>query len=165
VDARRLTRLWGPFVLINAGCALRVVCQTLTDFTANAFPVAGVSGLLEVTGLALWGAHLWSVMAGCPRLRGPVEDEEPYTPGAPITAAHRVGELLDAHPALLAAFLALGFRPLANPLLRRTLARRVTVGQASRHLGRDEQEVLAALNRAAGLPVRQTLSLPVLPTS
>jgi hypothetical protein len=165
VDGRRLTRLWGPFVLLNAGCALRVVCQTLTDFTANAFPVAGVSGLLEVSGLALWGAHLWSVMAGCPRLRGPAEDEEPYHLGTPITAAHRVGELLDAHPALLATFLALGFRPLANPLLRRTVARRVTVGQASRHLGRDEQEVLAALNRAAGLPVRQTLSLPVLPTS
>jgi hypothetical protein len=164
VDAARLTPLWGPFLLLNAGCALRVLAQTLTDFAPPAFPVAGVSGLLEVTGLALWGAHLWSVMAGCPRLRGVAAEEEPYTPGAPITAAHRVGELLDAHPALLGTFLTLGFRPLANPLLRRTVARRVTVGQASRHLGRDEQEVLAALNRAAGLPAKQILSLPVLPT-
>jgi hypothetical protein len=162
VDAARLTPLWGPFLLLNAGCALRVLAQTLTDFIPPAFPVAGVSGLLEVTGLALWGAHLWSVMAGCPRLRGAAAEEEPYTPGSPITAAHRVGELLDAQPALLDTFLTLGFRPLANPLLRRTVARRVTVGQASRHLGRDEQEVLAALNRAVGLPVKQTLSLPVL---
>jgi hypothetical protein len=64
VDGHRLTRLWGPFLLLNAGCALRVVAQTLTDFTPLAFPVAGVSGLLEVTGLALWGGHLWAVMAG-----------------------------------------------------------------------------------------------------
>ena len=29
VDVHRLTPLWGPFLLLNAGCALRVVAQTL----------------------------------------------------------------------------------------------------------------------------------------
>lgn len=62
VDARTLTALWAPFVLLNTGCTLRVVFQTLTDFTPLAFPVAGVSGLLEVTALALWGAHLAGLM-------------------------------------------------------------------------------------------------------
>ncbi len=71
VDIRRLTALWGPFVLLNTGCALRVITQTLTDFTPHAYPVAGVSGVLEVAGLALWGAHLWSVMGGRARYRLP----------------------------------------------------------------------------------------------
>ncbi len=57
-----LPALWMPFLLINAGCFLRVSMQTFTDFHAGAFPITGVSGLLEVTGLAFWGAHLWRVM-------------------------------------------------------------------------------------------------------
>jgi hypothetical protein len=71
IDVRRLSGLWGPFILLNLGCALRVIAQTSTDFTPWAFPLAGVSGVLEVLGLALWGAHLWAVMAGRARLRGP----------------------------------------------------------------------------------------------
>lgn len=59
-----LGRLWTPFLLVNTGCAIRVVSQTLTDFTGSAFAVAGVSGLLELTGLAVWGVHLWQLMRG-----------------------------------------------------------------------------------------------------
>lgn len=62
VDGRTLTPLWAPFLLLNTGCALRVTFQTLTDFTPLAFPVAGVSGLLEVTALAIWGLHLVRLM-------------------------------------------------------------------------------------------------------
>jgi hypothetical protein len=146
VDGHRLTRLWMTFLLLNTGCLMRVISQTLTDFTPRMFPVAGVSGLFEVLGLLLWGVHLWSVMAGRPRLveraAGTV-----YIPGSGIEAAHLVGEVLDNEPALLDTFVALGFRPLANPLMRRTVARFVTIGQASRHLGLNEAEVLTALNR------------------
>ena len=53
---------------------------------------------------------------------------------------------------LLDTLLALGFRPLANPLLRRTVARSVTVGQACRQLGLDTEGVLAALSRPADPP-------------
>jgi hypothetical protein len=62
VDGRTLTPLWAPFLLLNIGCALRVTFQTLTDFTTLAFPLAGVSGLLEVTALTIWGMHLASLM-------------------------------------------------------------------------------------------------------
>ncbi|MFO0841935.1 MAG: DUF1858 domain-containing protein [Gemmataceae bacterium] len=129
---------------------LRVVAQTLTDFTPNAFPVAGVSGVLEVTGLAFWGVHLWAVMGGYARLRNAApagENPQPYRAGEPVAAGHRVGEVLDARPELLERLIALGFRPLANPLLRRTVARRVTLGEACGQLGLDPGEVLAALNR------------------
>jgi hypothetical protein len=64
LDVRRLSPLWAPFLLLNAGCSLRVTGQTLTDFVPQALPVTGASGVLEVLGLALWGAHLWRIMAG-----------------------------------------------------------------------------------------------------
>ncbi len=150
VDARRLAPLWAPFMLINTGCALRVTAQTLTDFTPRAFPVAGVSGLLEVTGLALWGAHLAFIMMGRARLRAASARDDVaarYQPGARITADHRVGDVLDARPALLDKLIALGFSPLSNPLLRRTVARRVTFGQACQHLGLEVEPVLAEINR------------------
>lgn len=62
IDGRTLSPLWAPFILLNTGCALRVTFQTLTDFTTLAFPLAGVSGLLEVTALTIWGLHLASLM-------------------------------------------------------------------------------------------------------
>jgi hypothetical protein len=62
LDGRKLTSLWAPFILLNTGCAFRVIFQTMTDFTPLAFPAAGISGLLEVTALALWGLHLTQLM-------------------------------------------------------------------------------------------------------
>jgi hypothetical protein len=164
VDVHRLSPLWAPFVLLNVGCALRVITQTLTDVTPSAFPVAGASGLLEVFGLALWGIHLWSVMAGRARLR--YESDGPaaatYLADMPIEPHHRVGDVLNQHPALLETFLGLGFRPLANPLLRRTLARFVTIEGACRKLGIDTAEVIDALNRARERQPNRRLGLPVL---
>jgi hypothetical protein len=163
VDIYRLTPLWGPFLLLNVGCALRVIAQTLTDFTPLAFPVASVSGLLEVGGLAWWGVHLWAVMAGRARYR--VAATTPYVPGTPIEAAHTVGEVLHHQPELLETFLTLGFRPLANPLLRRTVARHVRIGQACRYVGREVGEVVEALNRARVTGPDLPRSLPVVAAS
>ncbi|MGE0640947.1 MAG: NnrS family protein [Thermoanaerobaculia bacterium] len=47
-----------PFVLLNLGCTLRVSQQVLTDLTPVAFLPAGVSGLLEVSGLAWWATWI-----------------------------------------------------------------------------------------------------------
>jgi hypothetical protein len=125
--------------------------------------VAGVSGLLEVTGLALWGAHLWAVMAGRARYR--LSTTTPYVPGTPIEAGHVVGEVLDRHPELLETFVALGFRPLSNPVLRNTVARHVSVGQACRQLALAPAEVVAALNRAREAAPLQMRSLPMVSVS
>jgi hypothetical protein len=76
LDVRSLGGLWGPFALLTSGCALRVIAQTATDFTPQAFPMAGVSGLLEVAGLTWWAAHIVRLMAGhavAAQLRLPVE--------------------------------------------------------------------------------------------
>jgi hypothetical protein len=162
VDVKRLPGLWIPFVLLNVGCAMRVLFQTLTDHFPAAFPIAGVSGVLEVLGLAIWAVHLWRTMAGRWSNEAGVNNPPTFAPGEWIEGRHRVGEVLTAHPELLDAFLQLGFTPLANPLLRRTLARFVSISQACRRLDLDEQQILVALNLAARpeRPIR--ISLPIL---
>jgi hypothetical protein len=63
VDARKLSNLWGPFVLITTGNSGRVLLQIATDFYPNiAYPLVGLTGFIEVTALAWWGIGLWRVM-------------------------------------------------------------------------------------------------------
>ncbi|MFZ3213836.1 MAG: hypothetical protein WA188_20205 [Terriglobales bacterium] len=63
VDARRLSNLWGPFLLITLGNSGRVLLQIATDFYPNvAYPLVGLTGFIEVTALAWWGIGLWRVM-------------------------------------------------------------------------------------------------------
>jgi hypothetical protein len=167
VDVRALSSLWGPFVLINAGCSLRVVSQTLTDLTPVWFPIAGVSGLLEVVGLTLWGIHLWTIMSGKSRDRR-LEEElslpgcSHLEPGVQIGPRHRIGEILDRYPRLLEVLLSFGFRPLANPILRKTIAPYVTVERACSLLNVNMQQLLDALNTAREKPAQGRMSLPVL---
>jgi hypothetical protein len=88
-------------------------------------------------------------MAGRPRFRRPAPPPRPHlADGASIEEGHRVGEVLDLYPALANVFAAFGFRPLANPYLRRTLAARVGIGEACQFLGGDPTALLAALNAA-----------------
>ncbi|MCC6547844.1 hypothetical protein IT570_11825 [Candidatus Sumerlaeota bacterium] len=52
-----------PLVLVNLGCALRVFFQAATDIHPFAFQVAGISGILELTGIAVWAA--WMLKSMC----------------------------------------------------------------------------------------------------
>lgn len=149
VSPRSLSPLWAPFILINLGCSLRVFGQTATDLTPAAFPVAGISGLLEVTGLALWGGHLWLVMSGRARLRSePIrsETEMPLDDDTLIRPQHRVGQVLDRHPELLDVFVESGFTTLTNPHFRRTIAQVVTIEKACRRMDVNLSKFLSALN-------------------
>jgi hypothetical protein len=63
IDSKQLTALWGPFVLLNAGCAGRVLLQILTDWNpAIAYAFIGITGVMELGALAWWGVGLWRVM-------------------------------------------------------------------------------------------------------
>jgi hypothetical protein len=169
VDVRSLSALWLPFVLINAGCALRVTTQTLTDFTSASFPLAALSGLLEVGGLAVWGIHLWLIMAGrIPRPgaeSGTRPEAELLKPGSPIAANSLVGDVLEQYPELLKVFLSFGFWPLANPLLRRSLARGITLEKACRLTGQDTQKLVEALNKEREQSLAGRYALTVLPAN
>ncbi|MCC6695047.1 MAG: DUF1858 domain-containing protein [Candidatus Hydrogenedentes bacterium] len=144
IDSNGLNRLWLPFVLINTGCAMRVGFQTLTDFTNIAFPITGVSGILEVSGLTVWGIHLWGIMNG--RIQEISPKRATLGAGQPITAQSIVADVLRIYPETLETFLAFGFKPLANPVLRRTMAATVTVERAAGMHGADLALLLTALN-------------------
>jgi hypothetical protein len=163
ISSKVLSSLWGPFVLINVGCATRVVGQTLTDFTATAFAFAGISGVLEVTGLAMWGTHLWLIMAGRARIRRPanVISQTDSCDHRSIRGSDTPGRVLERFPDLLPVFVAHGFSALANPQLRATLARVVTIEQACRRMGIDLDEFLAALNRARDAQSDRRADLPM----
>jgi hypothetical protein len=147
IDGRTLRPLWLPFVLINAGCLLRVLGQIATDFTPIAFPIAGISGLLEVTGLAIWGGHLVLIMAGRARIRtGTRTAALAPLAGREICSADTVAAVLDDQPQLLEAFLAAGFTQLASSYARNTMARVVTLRQACQRRELDAEKFVAELN-------------------
>jgi uncharacterized membrane protein YesL len=63
LDSKQISSLWGPFILVNIGCAGRVILQVLTDFLPNmAYPLVGLTGFIEVAALAWWGTELWHTM-------------------------------------------------------------------------------------------------------
>jgi hypothetical protein len=164
VDVHALSGLWGPFVLLNVGCLLRVSGQILTDFTPAAFPFASVSGVLETLALAWWGTHLGLIMTGRIKPQARCAADAPassFVPGGPIEANCVVGDILEHWPGALETFLHFGFRPLMNPVLRRTLARRVTIAQACRVVGVVEADLLTALNAAQARELGGRGPLPI----
>ena len=63
VDSKRLSSLWGPFILLNVGCAGRVGLQVMTDFAPHvAYSLIGITGIMELAAIAWWGVGLWRVM-------------------------------------------------------------------------------------------------------
>jgi hypothetical protein len=131
IDPRKLSPLWGPFLLVNTGCFLRVSLQTLTDWHPAFFAAVGVSGMLEVIGLAWWGFHLARIIR-----RGRVESMRERAPetSAPdyIDSGIYVADFLTWFPATSVVFERYGFTLLKNPVARRTLARGITLATAAR---------------------------------
>lgn len=151
IDPRRLPALWGPFLLVNTGCTLRVVLQVLTDWNPVFFAVVGVSGVLEVAGLAWWGAGLVRLMLQSPvtlLAAGTGSGSRPER----IDAQTCVADIWEAFPEARAVFARHGFSALENPLLRRTVARTVSVAQAARMHGIEPEDLVRELNAAVHKP-------------
>ena len=66
-----------------------------------------------------------------------------------LTAEMRVAQIVEWYPATLEVFERFGFKELKNPVLRNTIARRVTVRMACGLKHIDEAEFLSALQVAA----------------
>lgn len=150
IDPRTLSGLWGPFLLVNAGCFLRVTLQTLTDWSDSVYPLIGVSGTLEVTGLAWWGIGLILLMRRGKRANAAALPAAAAVGSRPerIDGGHIVGEVLDWFPELESVFVKHGFHAIRQPLMRRTLARQVTIAQAAALRGISAATLLEALNAA-----------------
>lgn len=70
-----------PFVLLNAGCTLRVVTQVASDIHSVGFAWIAVSGVLEVAALASWGVHI--AVKALRTNRAAVAAAEPSRPAEP----------------------------------------------------------------------------------
>lgn len=136
-------REW-TFWLLAVGNVMRVVFQSLSALGGPAWlRVAGVSGVLELAALLLFGVNLWKT------LDAETADEVAAAGWRPpIASETRVGDLLAAYPGLLPIFARNGFAALANPVLRRTVARGVSVAQACRMHGIDLKHFLGQLAEA-----------------
>lgn len=144
VAIHHLSALWIPFWLINAGCAFRVAGQTLTDFFPGMFFFIGFSGVLELSGLMVWGFHIFAIMTG--RVTTKAQDSISLRIHETITEKHKVGDVLQLYPHLLDEFVQFGFTPLTNPVLRRTVARAVSIESACRKLDVNTNILLNRLN-------------------
>lgn len=160
IDLRRLRPLWIPFALVNTGCIVRVCFEIATDFRAWAFPLMGVSGLVELTGIAAWAVHVWRIMDGWKPAELPAE-----TRNNRITADDKIGIVAESYPQALSLLLAKGFAPLANPAFRASVAREISIRTAAEHHHLNLEEFLAELNAAVfgdPPPPARGISLPVL---
>jgi hypothetical protein len=147
VDPRALSRLWGPFLLVNAGCFLRIVLQALTDWSGAIYPLLGVSGTLEVAGLAWWGFGLITMILRGRLAAGAAPASTRMRPER-VEGHHVVGDVLDWFPAAEPILVRHGFLALRQPLSRQTLARQVTIAQAASLRGIAAETLLDALNAA-----------------
>lgn len=151
VDVRRANSLWPTFVLLNLGNLTRITFQIATDFSPAAYTVMGVSGFIEVVGLTLWGYELFANMRAGKKLER--ESMGSNLQHLDITPATKVGEVLARYPQSLEIFVHWGFPLLRNPVLRKTMARAITIEQACRREGvdlaglLDELEQLSASDR------------------
>lgn len=144
VDTRTLSSLWGPFILINVGCFLRVSTQTLTDWHPGFFAIVGLSGTLEVAALAWWGIGLVRIMRQGKRETMLAEKPELIRPD------HIVAHVVEWYPQTLDVFDRFGFGMLRNPVLRRTVARGVTLRQATGMHNVNTDQLVEALNMSIG---------------
>ncbi len=146
VDVRRVRSLWPTFLLLNLGHLTRVSFQITTDFSPAAYRVMGISGFIEVVGLTLWGYELFANMRAGKKL----EKESGWLKTLSqfeITPSTRVGDVLARYPQSLEIFVRRGFTPLRNPVLRKTMARVITIEQACRREGLDLTDLLNELEQ------------------
>ncbi|MCS7223626.1 MAG: DUF1858 domain-containing protein [Armatimonadetes bacterium] len=146
VDIRSSNPLWTSFLLLNLGNLGRIVGQVLMDLpamTTMAGVLSAASGFVQWAGLVLWADDLWHTIAQGRRL---IPSSVAEGSASEITPTSRVGEILDRYPESLNVFLRYGFTPLANPVLRKTMARVVTLEQACRHHGVDLSSLLKDLH-------------------
>jgi metal-sulfur cluster biosynthetic enzyme len=156
VDLRQTNPLWTAFVLLNLGNILRVAGQTLLDLTSSVGFLVAASGFIQWAGIILWADDLWNNIAIGRRIaKGVLTTAEEITD---ITPQTKVATILERYPQTLEVFLRYGFAPLANPVLRKTMARVVTLEQACRREGVDLEALLRDLRRAAGLEAEQAIS-------
>lgn len=131
------------FILINVGCALRVVSQPLAEHLYPQFYVTlGISGFIEYAAMFCFGINVWKT------LKPDVGEEEVSEQIRVATANTNVYQLIKQHPQSLDILIKSGFKQLKNPVLRNTLARTISLGQAVQINPINLDDLLKELNTA-----------------
>ena len=142
LNLKQVSTLRTTFWLINIGNTMRVVFQILTDSYTWAYPVMAASAWVEVAGLAIWAVDLWKTIGRRPApacASGEI----------PLTLTSHVADVAAAYPETIPVFLQFGFSMITNPVMRRTVARSVTLEQVCRLRRVDADQLLSALRQAA----------------
>ncbi len=139
------------FVLINVGCMFRVVAQPLS---AHGYPqlyaLMGISGFVEYAAMFCFGINAWNTM------QLGVAEEEPAEQIRIATANTNVYQLIKQYPQTLDILIGFGFKQLKNPILRNTLARTISLGQAVQINPVNLEDLLKELNIAIKMCVMNT---------
>lgn len=120
-------------MVLHAGVALRLLQSLAPSGAVQVLYVSGLSGFLVVLGFLPWAYNLICLATPEP------------APSGPITGRTRISDILARSPRHLTVLVEQGFGALANPVLRRSLARLVTLEDACRLHRIDLDRVLAAL--------------------
>ncbi len=148
VDMKNANSLMTVFVLLNAGNLMRISLQIASDFTPVGFSFIGISGFIEVLGLLLWGYDLVKHIRTGKQHEKPARQEPLPGKAVSISGDMKVSEIIENNPRALYILIRHGFTPLKHPVLRRTLAKAITLKQACRREQLDLDTVLAELRKA-----------------
>lgn len=141
------TLLTKIFILINVGCAIRVIFQPVAVHTgsAPAFWLMGVSGFIECLAILLFGINIWKTINEGKR---GTRDDEVHDEIAAVTASTNVYHLIKQHPQTIDVLVSKGFTQLKNPILRNTLTRAINISQATKINPTNLDQLLIDLNES-----------------
>lgn len=130
------------FILINIGCVFRVTAQPIaTLLYPQVYAFMGISGFLEYAAMFCFGINAWQTMQ--------LDAEEESSDQIKIaTASTNVYQLIKQYPQTLDILVGFGFKQLKNPVLRNTLARTISLGQAVQINPINLEDLLKELNGA-----------------
>jgi hypothetical protein len=137
-------RAWGGYLIALSLLLREAEVMVVWLETPSLMHVSGCSGIVGAAGVCAAGFSILGTLRAASRL-----EERHIVPAAvPIAADVNVGQLVSAHPEALSILIEAGFTPLANPVLRRTHARAVTLREACRMRSIDLEGVLERLRNA-----------------
>jgi len=132
------------FYLINIGCFLRVYTQIMIGLSHSEdfyYSLIGFSGWIELTAIGIFGYNVWKTM------NAKDEDiEETEKTLTEITGDTNIAHAIDQYPEILEVFLEFGFKQLASPAARKTVAKMFTIKQATKIHPVEIDSLLKALN-------------------
>jgi iron-sulfur cluster repair protein YtfE (RIC family) len=140
------TLLTKVFILINVGCAIRVIFQPVAVHTGStpAFLLMGISGFIESLAILLFGINIWKTINKGKRQGA--KDDEVHDEITTVTATTNVYQLIKQHPQTIDVLVKKGFTQLKNPILRNTLTRAINIGQATKINPTNIDQLLKELN-------------------